>query len=45
MLHKNMARTCFNEMLSELPKIKKGSRAPKVDGLLAEVFNENSSFG
>lgn len=45
MLHKNMARTCFNEMLSELPKLKRGSRAPKVDGLLAEFYHENSSFG
>jgi len=45
MIHKNTARTQFNAMLNELPKLRRNPRAPKVEGELAEIFNENSSFG
>jgi len=45
MIHKNTARNNFCAMLNELPKLRRNPRAPKVEGLLGETFNENSSFG
>jgi hypothetical protein len=45
MIHKNTARSNFNAMLGELPKLRRNPRAPKVDGLLADTFTENASFG
>jgi len=45
MIHKNTARSQFNVMLNDLPKLRRNARAPKVDGLLSETFNENASFG
>lgn len=45
MIHKNTARTTFNAMLNDLPKLRRNPRAPQVDGLLGDTFNENASFG
>jgi hypothetical protein len=44
-MHKNAARQSFNEMISQLQKLKRSPRAPQVKGLLGDTFNENSSFG
>ena len=45
MMHRNTARSNFNAMLNDLPKLRRNPRAPQVDGLLSDTFNENASFG
>ena len=38
-------RDKFDTIVKQLPRIKKDRRRPNVQGLLGEIFNENSMFG